>query len=179
MVTLCDGLGGGERVGTSPPVVCTRPGRFVGQRKGAAEIVTAEKIRVIFGADDTNECVTAVSDYLHANFDTSTVDATTWPELSETVAAGVAAGEYRFGVLMCWTGTGTAIAANKVVGVRAAQAWEPWIARNARLWNDANVLTMSLKRTAPDVAVDCLKAFFAVDAPDPDEVPQIDKLRGR
>ncbi|WP_083401900.1 MULTISPECIES: RpiB/LacA/LacB family sugar-phosphate isomerase [Pseudofrankia] len=120
-----------------------------------------------------------VTDYLRANFETRLVDSTSWPELSEAVARGVAAGEYRFGVLMCWTGTGTAIAANKVPGVRAAQAWEPWIAKNARLWNDANVLTMSLRRTAPDVAVDCLKAFFAVEGPDPEEVPQIDKIRDR
>nr|WP_096336019.1 RpiB/LacA/LacB family sugar-phosphate isomerase [Pseudofrankia asymbiotica] len=141
--------------------------------------MTAEKIKVIFGADDTNECVTTVAAYLEANFETRIVDLTSWPELSEAVARGVADGEYRFGVLMCWTGTGTAISANKVPGVRAALAWEPWIARNARLWNDANVLTMSLKRTAPDVAVDCLKAFFAVDGPDPEEVPQIDKIRGR
>ncbi|MBL7495550.1 RpiB/LacA/LacB family sugar-phosphate isomerase [Frankia sp. CNm7] len=141
--------------------------------------MTAGKFTVIFGADDTNECVTAVREYLQANFETSVVDTTSWPELSETVGRGVASGEYRFGVLMCWTGTGTAMAANKVPGVRAAQAWEPWIATNARLWNDANVLTLSLKRTAPDVAVDCLKAFFAVDAPDPEEALQIDKLRGR
>jgi ribose 5-phosphate isomerase B len=141
--------------------------------------VTAGRLRIIFGADDTNECVTTVRDYLLANYETSVVGPVTWPELSAAVARGVASGEYRYGVLMCWTGTGTAMAANKVPGVRAAQAWEPWIATNARLWNDANVLTMSLKRTAPDVAVDCVKAFLAVAAPDPEEVPQIEKLRGQ
>ena len=66
--------------------------------------------------------------------------------LGELVASGAA----DLGVLMCWTGTGTAIAANKVHGVRAAQASDPWIARGARLWNDANVLTLSLKRLTPD-----------------------------
>jgi ribose 5-phosphate isomerase B len=141
--------------------------------------VTAGSFKVIFGADDTNECVTTVREYLQANYETSVVDTGSWPELSDAVAQGVAAGEYRFGVLMCWTGTGTAMAANKVPGVRAALAWEPWIATNARLWNDANVLTLSLKRTAPDVAVDCLRAFFAVETPDPEEVPQIEKLLGR
>jgi ribose 5-phosphate isomerase B len=141
--------------------------------------VSGGKFKVIFGADDVNECVVAVRDFLRASYETEVVDAASWPELSEAVARGVASGEYRFGVLMCWTGTGTAMAANKVAGVRAAQAWEPWIAANARRWNDANVLTLSLKRTAPDVALDCLKAFFAVETPDPDEVPQIAKLRGR
>jgi ribose 5-phosphate isomerase B len=81
-------------------------------------------------------------------------------------------------VVMCWTGTGTAIAANKVPGVRAALAWEPWIAKGARLWNDANVLAMSLKRLAPDVAVEVLHAFLAEPAPDPDEAKNIAGLDG-
>jgi ribose 5-phosphate isomerase B len=78
---------------------------------------------------------------------------------------------------MCWTGTGTSIAANKVPGIRAALAWEPWIARNARLWNDANVLALSLKRLAPDVAVECTRAFLEVEAEDPSESASIDQIR--
>ena len=89
----------------------------------------------------------------------------------------VARGEADFGVLMCWTGTGKAMAGNKVKGVRAAQAWDPWIAESARRWNDANVLALSLKRTAPDVAVDCVRAFLAVDESDPDERDTIARLR--
>ena len=100
-----------------------------------------------------------------------------WPEFSAEVGRRVADGAVRYGVLMCWTGTGTAIAANKVPGVRAAQAWDPWIAEGARLWNDANVLTLSLKRTAPDVAVDCVTAFLGVEQPDPEEQENIDALR--
>ncbi len=149
----------------------------VAERYG--EPVTAGRLKIIFGADDTNECVTTVRDFLLAAHETSIVEPTSWPELSDAVGRGVASGEYRYGVLMCWTGTGTAMAANKIPGVRAAQAWEPWIATNARLWNDANVLTMSLKRTAPEVALDCVQAFFAVETPDPEEIANIDKLRGR
>ncbi|MBX6389841.1 MAG: RpiB/LacA/LacB family sugar-phosphate isomerase [Frankia sp.] len=135
---------------------------------------------MIFAADSTNECVATVRQYLQDNFDTTFVDdAQQWTEISEIVGRAVAAGEYRYGVLMCWTGTGTAIVANKIPGVRAALCWEPWIAEGARLWNDANVITLSLKRTAPDVAVDTLKAFFAVTAPDPEEVPLIDSIRDR
>ncbi len=98
--------------------------------------------------------------------------------MSRGVAEAVASGEADFGVLMCWTGTGTAIAANKVKGVRAAQAWDPWVAENARRWNDANVLTLSLKRTAPDVAVQCAHAFLDVATPDEDELENIHKLAG-
>ncbi len=134
--------------------------------------------RVAFGTDDRNECVTAVLEYLRSVADVEVVEAgDSWPEFSRVVGERVAAGAADVGVLMCWTGTGTAIAANKVVGVRAAQAWDPWIAESARRWNDANVLALSLKRTAPDVAVECVKAFLAVDGSDPDERDAIALIR--
>ena len=47
---------------------------------------------------------------------------------------------------------------------------------SARLWNDANVLAMSLKRLAPDVAVEVLQAFLDVEQPDPDEITNISKI---
>ncbi|MBO0870900.1 MAG: RpiB/LacA/LacB family sugar-phosphate isomerase, partial [Micromonosporaceae bacterium] len=99
-----------------------------------------------------------------------------WPELGEAVGRAVVDGTADLGIVMCWTGTGTAIAANKVPGVRAALAWEPWIARGARLWNDANVLALSLKRLAPDVAVEVVQAFLEVETPDPEEAANIARL---
>jgi ribose 5-phosphate isomerase B len=135
-------------------------------------------MRVAFGADDENECTRAVVGYLRTVADVEVAEpGPGWPEFARRVGRSVAGGEADFGVLMCWTGTGTSIAANKVKGVRAALAWEPWIARNARLWNDANVLALSLKRLAPGVAVDCVKAFLEVVAEDPGESPSIDLIR--
>src|SRR5438552_11801220 len=135
-------------------------------------------MRIAYGADDENETTRAVVGYLNAKGH-EVVPATaseSWPEIGEAVGRAVVAGEADYGVVMCWTGTGTAIAANKVPGVRAALAWEPWIARGARLWNDANVLAMSLKRLAPDVAVEVLQAFLDVEQPDPDEITNISKI---
>ena len=135
-------------------------------------------MRIAFGADDQNECTRAVIDYLRSVAELQVADDTKkWPESAQEVGRAVVAGEVDYGVVMCWTGTGTSIAANKVPGVRAALAWEPWIARNARLWNDANVLALSLKRLAPDVAVECVKAFLEVDAEDPEESANIDLIR--
>ena len=108
-------------------------------------------MRIAFAADDENETMRAVVAYLsqgHSVLEVAT--ATDWPSIGEAVGQAVSIGDADVGVVMCWTGTGTAIAANKVRGVRAALAWEPWIARGARLWNDANVLALSLKRLAPD-----------------------------
>ncbi|GIJ68132.1 RpiB/LacA/LacB family sugar-phosphate isomerase [Virgisporangium ochraceum] len=102
--------------------------------------------------------------------------AVAWPDLGAGVGRAVVEGAADVGIVMCWTGTGTAIAANKVPGVRAALAWDPWIARGARLWNDANVLAMSLKRLAPDVAVEVTEAFLAVEEADPEEGENIAAL---
>jgi len=134
-------------------------------------------MRIVFGADDENECTRAVVEHLRGAAELCVVGGSSWPEFARDVGRAVAAGEADFGVLMCWTGTGTSIAANKVPGVRAALAWEPWIARNARLWNDANVLALSLKRLAPDVAVECVRAFLEVTAEDPAESASIDLIR--
>jgi ribose 5-phosphate isomerase B len=135
-------------------------------------------VRIAFGADDENATTRAVLDYLgraaHVLLKPAQTDK--WPDLGESVGRAVVAGEADYGIVMCWTGTGTAIAANKVPGVRAALAWEPWVARGARLWNDANVLALSLKRLAPDVAVEVVQAFLDTTAADPDEAENIAAL---
>ena len=135
-------------------------------------------MRIAYGADDANETTRAVLDHLAGRgFDV--VDVTqgqSWPDIGAAVGRAVVEGPADLGVVMCWTGTGTAIAANKVPGVRAALAWDPWIAAGARKWNDANVLAMSLKRLAPDVAVEVLAAFLDTDGPDADEVDNIARL---
>jgi len=128
----------------------------------------------VFGADDENEVTRAVVAYLSELGELVPVSAgDPWPEIGAAVGRAVAEGRADLGVVMCWTGTGTAIAANKVPGVRAALAWDPWIAKGSRLWNDANVLAMSLKRLAPDVAVEVARAFFETERPDPDEADNI------
>lgn len=135
-------------------------------------------MRIAFAADDENETTRAVVEDLsaagHEVLAVSPSDR--WPELGQAVGQAVATGAADYGVVMCWTGTGTAIAANKVPGVRAALAWDPWIAKGSRLWNDANVLAMSLKRLAPDVAVEVLRAFLETPGPDPEEAANIARL---
>ena len=133
-------------------------------------------MRIAFGADDENETTRAVLAELRERGDVEVIDNDSWPDLGAGIGRAVVEGRADVGVVMCWTGTGTAIAANKVSGVRAALAWEPWIARNARLWNDANVLAMSLKRLAPDVAVEVTQAFLDETDPDPEEAAAIKRL---
>ena len=83
-----------------------------------------------------------------------------WPAVGRAVAEAVASGAADEGILFCWTGTGVSIAANKVPGIRAALCDDAETARGARLWNDANVLCLSLRRTGEIMAKEILDAWF-------------------
>jgi len=134
-------------------------------------------MRIVVGADDEGAAADTVVDELRARgHDVTVLPRGEWPDVAASVARAVASGGADQGVLFCWTGTGTSMAANKVPGVRAALAWDPWIAEGARKWNDANVLVMSLKRTDPDTARQILAAWLSVDSPDPDEAANIARL---
>jgi ribose 5-phosphate isomerase B len=134
-------------------------------------------MRFVVGADDEGAVTDAVVAELRARgHDVNVLERAQWPDVAERVAHAVAGGEADQGVLFCWTGTGTSMAANKVPGVRAALAWDPWIAEGARKWNDANVLVMSLKRTDPETAQQIVDAWLSVNAPDPDEAANIARL---
>ena len=134
-------------------------------------------MRIVVGADDEGEVAdTVVEDLRSRGNEVTVLDRDQWPEVARKVGEAVASGDADQGIVFCWTGTGTAMAANKVPGVRAALVWDPWIAEGARRWNDANVLVMSLKRTAPETAREILDAWFEVDAPDPNEAENIARL---
>jgi ribose 5-phosphate isomerase B len=83
-----------------------------------------------------------------------------YPDLAHELAAGIAAGRYGFGVLVCGTGIGMSCAANRHRGVRAALCTESYAARMARAHNDANVLCLGARIVGPGVAGDILKTFL-------------------
>lgn len=86
-----------------------------------------------------------------------------WPAVARRVAEDVARGRADEGILFCWTGTGVTIAANKVKGIRAALCADAQTARGARLWNNANLLCMSLRTTTPAIAQEILEAWFSTN----------------
>lgn len=83
-----------------------------------------------------------------------------WPEATFAAAQSVAAGEAQEGIVLCWTGTGATIAANKVRGIRAALCHDAETARGARVWNHANVLALSLRSTSEPVLKEILDRWF-------------------
>jgi ribose 5-phosphate isomerase B len=135
-------------------------------------------MRIVLGADDEGAVADAVVEELRSRgHEVDVLERGQWPDVAGRVARAVSSGEADQGMLFCWTGTGTSMAANKIPGVRAALAWDPWIAEGARKWNDANVLVMSLKRTDPETARAIVDAWLGVEAPDPDEADNIARLR--
>ena len=100
-----------------------------------------------------------------------------WPAVGRAVGEIVAGGDCEQGVVLCYTGTGVSIAANKTPGVRAALCTDAQTADGARRWNAANVLAMSLRSTSPDEAVEILDAWFSAPHGDADDVRMIDMLR--
>ncbi len=99
-----------------------------------------------------------------------------WPDVAFSVAKDVTEGRSDFGIVICYTGTGVTIAANKVKGVRAALCFDAESARGARLWNDANVLAISGRLTTPQVGKEILEAWLSVKNPDPSEIDNIRKI---
>ena len=88
-------------------------------------------------------------------------DANDWPLVTVEAVSRVASGEADEAVVMCWTGTGASLAANKVRGIRAALCHDAETARGARVWNRANVLALSLRATPLPVAREILDAWFS------------------
>ena len=102
-----------------------------------------------------------------------------WPQVARQVAEDVAAGHAEEGLLFCWTGTGVCMAANKVPGARAALCADAETARGARLWNNANILCLSLRRTTPALAEEILERWFNTQyRPNPTDDANLEQIEG-
>ncbi len=94
------------------------------------------------------------------DFGTHTDSPCDYPDFALMVATAVALGECDLGILICGTGVGMCISANKVKGIRAAHAQDPVTARLARQHNDANVLCMGGRIVGAELAMDIVSAFL-------------------
>ncbi|MCC6793090.1 MAG: ribose 5-phosphate isomerase B [Thermomicrobiales bacterium] len=124
-------------------------------------------MRIALGADhagvDLKNQLTAWLDQrgmTYEDFGTSTSDSVDYPDFAERVSRAVAAGDFDRGILVCGTGVGMAIAANKVPGVRAAPIVDLQTATLSRGHNNINVLTLGARVTPPDLARQILDIFL-------------------
>ena len=83
-----------------------------------------------------------------------------YPDYAHPVAIAVENKEFDFGLLMCGTGNGINMAANKHKGIRSALCWKPEIAELARLHNDANILTLPARCITEEEAKKCVDVFY-------------------
>jgi ribose 5-phosphate isomerase B len=100
-----------------------------------------------------------------------------YPDVAFKVAEEVAAGHYPRAILMCGTGIGMAICANKVRGVRAAQAHDTYSAERARKSNDAQVLAMGARVVGPELAKSIVKAWLDSEFEPARSGPKVERIK--
>ncbi len=98
--------------------------------------------------------------YAVKNFGTDTSDSCDYPVYGKRVADAVASGDCDLGVLICGTGVGISLAANKVKGIRAVVCSEPYSAAMARTHNNANIVCFGARVVGPATALSIVDAFF-------------------
>lgn len=100
------------------------------------------------------------SRYEWQDFGTNSTESVDYPDFAHPLAEAVATHNGAMGILICGTGNGVAITANKHAGVRAALSWNADIARLARQHNDANVLVLPARFIETQTAFDLIDTFF-------------------
>jgi len=104
--------------------------------------------------------ILASFDYEITDFGTNAKDSVDYSDFGLKVAHAVADGDVDYGINICWTGNGMAMASNKVKGIRAGLAVNAEMSYMTRLHNNANVLVLSQKYTPEDELEEILKQFF-------------------
>ena len=104
--------------------------------------------------------LTTEAGHTYEDFGCYTTAPVDYPDIVRKVAEAVVRGDFEFGILICDTGVGMSIAANKVKGIRAALCYDTFSARRARQHNDANILCLA-SRKKTDTVSEIVDAFLA------------------
>ena len=103
-------------------------------------------------------------------------DSVDYPDFAHAVANSIERGESSMGILICGSGNGISIAANKHAGIRAAIAWKPELASLARQHNDANILSLPARFISELEAVEIVKAFLEASFEGGRHQARVDKI---
>lgn len=99
-------------------------------------------------------------DLAFKDFGPETADSVDYPDFAHPVAIDVEKGNATLGILICGSGNGVCIAANKHSGIRAALAWAPELAALARAHNDANIICLPARYISEALAMDIVETFL-------------------
>ena len=113
-----------------------------------------------------------VFDFSHDVGDNSLI----YPDIAFNLASAVSDGTYLRGILLCGTGIGMAIVANKVPGIRAAQCHDTYSAERARKSNDAQIMTMGARVIGPELAKNIVDVWLASEFEGGRSAPKVDKI---
>lgn len=112
-----------------------------------------------------------------ADFGCHSEDPVDYPDVAFEVAQAVARGEHDRGILICGTGIGMSIAANKVPGVRAAQAHDAYSAERARKSNDAQILALGARVIGPELAKSIVRTWLHSEFGGGGSTRKVDKIK--
>lgn len=104
--------------------------------------------------------IKTLSEHQFHDFGTYSLDSTDYPDYAHPLAKAVENGEHELGILICGSGNGVCITANKHQGIRAALAWLPELGALAKQHNNANVLCLPARYVTEEAAIDILQAFL-------------------
>ena len=106
-----------------------------------------------------------------------TPESVPYPQQGEAAARKVASGECRFGIIVCGTGQGIMMAANKIKGVRCGVCSDTFSARMIRQHNDANMLSMGARVVGEGLALDLVDAFLTAEFEGGRHAPRVDMIK--
>lgn len=104
------------------------------------------------------------------------IESVDYPDIARKVALAVSSGEYEKGVLICGSGIGMSIAANRFKGIRAALCHDIFTAEMSRRHNNANILVVGARVTGEGLAIEILKVFLKTAFEDGRHKTRIDKI---
>jgi ribose 5-phosphate isomerase B len=141
-------------------------------------------MKIAIGCDEAGlPLLDVVREYLRGkpeievqDFGVHSADSVDYPDIAERVAMAVANGEAERAILVCGTGIGMCITANKVPGVRAALCHDTYSAERARKSNDAQVITMGARVIGPELAKSILEVWLASEFAGGRSAPKVAKM---
>lgn len=110
------------------------------------------------------------------DFGVHTKDSVDYPDIAIPVCESVVSGECECAILVCGTGIGMSIAANKVKGIRAAHVTDSFSARMTKMHNNANVICLGGRITGPEIASDIVEAYLSAEYEGGRHQNRIDKM---
>lgn len=114
--------------------------------------------------------------YSYEDYGTFSTDSCDYPDLAVAVARAVASGECTQGILVCGTGIGVSIVANKVPGIRAALCHDTFSAKASREHNDANILTLGERVIGKGLALEIVEAWLGASFSGGRHQRRVDKI---